>query len=119
MKPEKFRKAIPGSFMNTEPLFNTIRNGLKQQQRSGPCEFWFCSIANPAVGVRPFSFADMQASVQRISAQAVPIVLKVIARIPQDKDAMGPELISTGEPFKGSYTNPDADRHNIVDPADK
>lgn len=27
-----------------------------------------CSIANPAVGVRPFSFKDMQASVQRIQA---------------------------------------------------
>ena len=74
-----------------------------------------CSIANPAVGVRPFSFADMQASVQRIAAQAVPIVLNVIARIPKDKEAMGPEPISTGEPFEGSYTNPKAKSHKIVE----
>jgi len=75
-----------------------------------------CSIANPAVGVRPFSFVDMQESVQRIAAQAVPIVLNVIARIPTDKDAMGPETISTGEVFKGSYTNPESESHRIVDP---
>jgi len=75
-----------------------------------------CSIANPAVGVRPFSFKDMQESVQRISAQAVPIVLEVIARIPSDKAAMSPETVSTGEKFVGSYTNPDAESHKIVDP---
>lgn len=75
-----------------------------------------CSIANPAVGVRPFSFKDMQSSVQRIAAQAIPIVLEVIARIPQDVDAMGPEPVSTGERFQGSYTNPDAEGHRIVDP---
>lgn len=75
-----------------------------------------CSIANPAVGVRPFSFEDMQNSVQRIAAQAIPIVLNVIARIPTDAEAMGPEPISTGEVFKGSYTNPDAKSHNIIDP---
>ena len=75
-----------------------------------------CSIANPAVGVRPFSFKDMQQSVQRIAAQAIPIVLEVIARIPNDEDAMGPEPVSTGEVFEGSYTNPDAEGHRIVDP---
>jgi len=75
-----------------------------------------CSIANPAVGVRPFSFTDMQASVQRIAAHTIPIVLEVIARIPQDAAAMGPETVSTGEVFEGSYTNPDADSHRIVDP---
>ncbi|MDH3709619.1 MAG: hypothetical protein OER04_07005 [Cyclobacteriaceae bacterium] len=75
-----------------------------------------CSIANPAVGVRPFSFKDMQASVQRIAAQAIPIVLEVIARIPSDEEAMGPEPISTGELFEGSYTNPDSESHRIADP---
>lgn len=78
-----------------------------------------CSIANPAVGVRPFSFVDMQESVQRIAKQAIPITLEVIARIPTDPDAMGPEVISTGEPFKGSYADPDAKSHRIVDPNKK
>ncbi|MGI9541896.1 MAG: hypothetical protein ACR2MX_01480 [Cyclobacteriaceae bacterium] len=75
-----------------------------------------CSIANPAVGVRPFDFKDMQESVQRIATHAIPIVLEVIARIPKDKDAMGPEVVSTGEPFKGSYTNPNSKSHRIADP---
>ena len=75
-----------------------------------------CSIANPAVGVRPFSFKDMQESVQRIANQAIPIVLNVIAKIPTDKVAMGPEPVSTGEKFEGSYTNPKAKSHKIVDP---
>ena len=75
-----------------------------------------CSIANPAVGVRPFTFKDMQESVQRIALQAIPIVLEVIARIPSDKKAMGPEPISTGEQYQGSYTNPDSESHRIVDP---
>jgi len=78
-----------------------------------------CSIANPAVGVRPFSFEDMQESVQRIAKHTVPIVLEVIARIPEDTDAMGPEPVSTGESFKGSYTDPNADSHRIVDPSNK
>ncbi|HCR29217.1 MAG TPA: hypothetical protein DIV79_04280 [Opitutae bacterium] len=75
-----------------------------------------CSIANPAVGVRPFSFADMQASVQRIAAQAVPIVLSAIARIPSE--AMGPEPVSTGENYRGSYTNPKASSNKIIDGRD-
>jgi len=75
-----------------------------------------CSIANPAVGVRPFSFVDMQESVQRIAAHTIPVVLNVIARIPTDKAAMGPEINSTGEIFQGSYTNPDSESHRIVDP---
>ena len=77
-----------------------------------------CSIANPAVGVRPFNFKDMQESVQRIAIQAIPIVLEAIARIPTDSDAMGPELVSTGEPFEGSYTDPKSKSHKIVDPKD-
>lgn len=75
-----------------------------------------CSIANPAVGVRPFSFKDMQESVQRIQAHAIPIVLKTIARIPNE--AMDPEPISTGEPFVGSYTDPDAKSSSIVEPTE-
>jgi 5'-methylthioadenosine phosphorylase len=72
-----------------------------------------CSIANPAVGVRPFSFKDMQDSVQRIAAHAIPIVLETIARIPED--GMEPEPISTGEVFTGSYTDPDAKSDQIID----
>jgi len=72
-----------------------------------------CSIANPAVGVRPFSFEEMQSSVQRIAAQAIPIVLETIARIPEE--AMGPEPISTGEVFTGSYADPDAKSSKIVE----
>ena len=72
-----------------------------------------CSIANPAVGVRPFSFKDMQDSVQRIAAQAIPIVLETIARIPEE--AMDPEPISTGEVFTGSYADPDAKSSKIVE----
>lgn len=75
-----------------------------------------CSIANPAVGVRPFSFKDMQESVQRIQAQAIPIVLKTIARIPGE--AMEPEPISTGEIYSGSYTNPDSKSPDIVSSED-
>ncbi len=71
-----------------------------------------CSISNPAVGVRPFRYVDMQNSVQRISKHAVPIVLEVIARIPQE--AMDPEPVSTGEKFRGSYTNPDSKSHKIL-----
>ncbi len=65
------------------------------------------SIGNPAVGVRPFTFADMQAAVQRIAAFTVPVVLDVIARIPAE--AMDPEPSSTGERFRGTYTDPDAE----------
>lgn len=72
-----------------------------------------CSIANPAVGVRPFNFKDMQDSVQRIASQAIPIVLETIARIPDE--AMDSEPSSTGEAFEGSYTDPDADSHKIID----
>ncbi|MEM7792273.1 MAG: hypothetical protein AAF546_12790 [Verrucomicrobiota bacterium] len=72
-----------------------------------------CSIANPAVGVRPFDFEDMQASVQRIAAQSIPIVLETIVRIPEE--AMEPEPISTGDTYTGSYTDPDAETHKIVE----
>ena len=64
-----------------------------------------CSIANPASGVRPFTFQQMQASVQRISAFTVPVVLEVIARIP--REAMDPEPSSTGEPYQGDYLRPE------------
>ncbi len=70
------------------------------------------SIANPAVGVRPFSFKDMQGSTARIAAQAVPIVLEVIARIPEE--AMEPEPVSEGEAFTGSYTDAEAESSSIV-----
>lgn len=66
-----------------------------------------CSISNPAVGVRPFTFKQMQTSVQNIAAFTVPVVLEVIARIPEE--AMGPEPGSTGDVFKGNYLDPDGE----------
>ena len=72
-----------------------------------------CSIANPAVGVRDFNFKDMQDSVQRIAAQAIPIVLEAIVRIPLE--AVAPEPTSTGEVFSGSYTDPDSESSNIIE----
>ena len=72
-----------------------------------------CSIANPAVGVRNFNFKDMQDSVQRIAAQAIPIVLEAIVRIPLE--AVAPEPTSTGEVFSGSYTDPDSESSNIIE----
>ncbi|MBK1878882.1 hypothetical protein [Pelagicoccus mobilis] len=66
-----------------------------------------CSISNPAVGVRPFTFEQMQQSVQRIAAFTIPVVLETISRIPQE--ALAPELSSTGEPFTGSYLDPEGE----------
>ena len=66
------------------------------------------SIANPASGVRPFTFKQMQESVQRISAFTIPVVLEVIARIPQE--AMEPEESSTGETTKGDYLHPEDEK---------
>jgi len=63
-----------------------------------------CSISNPAVGVRPFTFKQMQTSVQNIAAFTVPVVLEVISRIPEE--AMEPEPSSTGDVFKGNYLDP-------------
>jgi purine nucleoside phosphorylase len=66
-----------------------------------------CSISNPAVGVRPFTFEQMQASVQKIAAFTVPVVLETIARIPEE--AMAPEPSSTGDTFEGNYLDPDGE----------
>ena len=62
------------------------------------------SVSNPAVGTRPFTFEDMQNSVQRITAGSVPIVLECIARIPNLEHTCGTEC--TGEPYEGIYTKP-------------
>jgi purine nucleoside phosphorylase len=69
-----------------------------------------CSISNPAVGVRPFTFEEMQASVQKIAAFTVPVVLETIARIPEE--AMDPEPSSTGDTFEGNYLDPDGETTN-------
>lgn len=65
------------------------------------------SVANPAVGVRPFTFAEMQDAVQMIADFTIPVVLDVIARIPEE--AMDPEPSSTGDAYTGAYTDPDAE----------
>jgi purine nucleoside phosphorylase len=61
------------------------------------------SISNPATGLKPYTYEDMQDSVARIAAGAVPVVLEVIARIPELDHTCGYGCI--GEPFEGSYTN--------------
>ncbi|MGB0370793.1 MAG: hypothetical protein ACPGN3_05530 [Opitutales bacterium] len=66
-----------------------------------------CSISNPAVGVRPFTFEQMQESVQNIADFAIPVVLEVIARIPEE--AIWPEPSSTGDEFEGNYLDPDGE----------
>ena len=91
----------------------TVRTCTKYARQLGIRWATICSIANPAVGVRPFSLKDMQESVQRIADQAIPIVLEAIARIPEE--AMDPEPVSTGEVFIGSYTDPDSESSEIID----
>lgn len=62
------------------------------------------SISNPAVGVRPFSYEDMQNGVQQIAAYAVPIVLEAVLRIDDIRDQIDPESI--GVSYEGVYTKP-------------
>ena len=66
-----------------------------------------CSVSNPAVGVRSFTFEQMQTSVQNIATFSKPVVLEVIARIPNE--AMDPEHSSTGEVYEGNYLDPDGE----------
>jgi 5'-methylthioadenosine phosphorylase len=66
-----------------------------------------CSISNPAVGLGPFSFQGMQASVSRIATGSVPIVLRCIARVPTLEHACGDGC--TGERYTGSYTLPESE----------
>ena len=61
------------------------------------------SVSNPATGVKPYTYEDMQDSVARIAAGAVPVVLAVIARIPELDHTCGYGCI--GEPYDGSYTS--------------
>lgn len=61
------------------------------------------SISNPATGVKPYTYEDMQDSVARIAAGAVPVVLEAIARIPKLEHTCGYGCI--GEPYEGSYTS--------------
>lgn len=70
-----------------------------------------CSISNPAVGVRPFTFEQMQTSVQKIAAFTIPVVLETISRIPSE--AMDPEPSSTGDSFEGNYLDPDGDTTDV------
>ena len=50
-----------------------------------------------------YTYEDMQDSVARIAAGAVPVVLEVIARIPELEHTCGHGC--TGEPYDGSYTS--------------
>ena len=61
------------------------------------------SISNPATGVKPYTYEDMQDSVARIAAGAVPVVLEVIAHIPELEHTCGYGCV--GEPYDGSYTS--------------
>lgn len=62
------------------------------------------SISNPAVGVRSFTYEDMQNGVQQIAAHAVPIVLEAVTRIDNIRDSIRPDAIE--QRYEGSYTNP-------------
>ncbi len=64
------------------------------------------SVSNPAVGVEPFTFSDMQKSVQRIARGTVPILLECIARMPKLKQTCG--YGCTVESVEGSFTDPSA-----------
>ena len=73
------------------------------------------SISNPATGVKPYTYEDMQDSTARIAAGAVPVVLEVIARIPGLEHTCGYGCI--GEPYEGSYTNKTKKLSRRDDPA--
>lgn len=60
------------------------------------------SISNPATGVRPFTYENMQDSVGRIAKGAVPVLLEAIRRVPEIQHTCG--IGCTGEPYEGSYT---------------
>ena len=62
------------------------------------------SVSNPAVGVRPFIYEDMQNGVQQIATYAVPIVLEAVFRIDEIRDQIDPE--SVGSSYEGEYTKP-------------
>lgn len=62
------------------------------------------SVSNPAVGVRPFSFEQMQTAVQQIAEHSVPIVLESIVALHEIKDTIDQNKIS--EEFTGSYLKP-------------
>ena len=64
------------------------------------------SVSNPAVGVRPFKYEDMQNSVARITSQSVPIILECVAKIPTLDNSDDP--ICDGERYEGSYTGKSA-----------
>ena len=64
------------------------------------------SVSNPAVGVRPFTFRDMQESVQRIAAGGFPILLECIVRLTDLEQTCG--NICIGEPVEGTFTDPEA-----------
>lgn len=64
------------------------------------------SVSNPAVGIRPFVYEDMQNSVARITAQSVSIVLECVARIPDLDNSYDP--ICDGERYEGTYTSKSA-----------
>lgn len=62
------------------------------------------SISNPAVGVRPFNYADMQNGVQQIAEYSVPIVLEAVTRIDDIRDSIDADSIE--EAYEGTYTKP-------------
>ena len=64
------------------------------------------SVSNPAMGVRPFTYEDMQNSVARITAQSVPIILECVARVPTLDNSY--DAVCDGEKYEGSYTSKSA-----------
>ena len=62
------------------------------------------SISNPAVGVRPFKYENMQNGVQQIAEYAVPIVLEAVTRIDEIRGSIDADAIE--EAYEGTYTKP-------------
>ena len=70
------------------------------------------SVSNPAVGVKPFTFKDMQESVQRIARGAVPILLQCIVRAASLEHTCGFSCI--GQPVEGTFTDPESKKQENV-----
>ena len=70
------------------------------------------SVSNPAVGVKPFTFKDMQESVQRIARAAVPVLLESIVRAANIEHTCGFGCI--GQPTEGTFTDPESKKQENV-----
>ena len=70
------------------------------------------SVSNSAVGVKPFTFKDMQESVQRIADGAVLILFECIVLAANLKHTCG--FSCTGELVEGTFTDPESTKGENV-----